>query len=212
LGEQLAQYLGTDDPALIDLIRNNPAAGMQFYNARREDRRFDRTAGQDDRRIATGEGQLALGWGELDERRRSNRAGENITVRGQDLTRDTQLTLRQMQQQSEALDRQFRAAMANRSHEQAKELLALKQQLDIEIAAMGGGDAGYEETVVETPGSKGGGGFLGIGGSDPTPSTKTVTRRPLQPAARAITSEAQYNALRSGELFIGPDGKQYRKP
>src|SRR5688572_23679090 len=50
MGEQLAQYLGAASPELAEIFRNNPDAGMALYNAMREDKRFDRTAGQDDRR------------------------------------------------------------------------------------------------------------------------------------------------------------------
>lgn len=49
----------------------------------------------------------------------------------------------------------------------------------------------------------------------PSPSTAAAPRAapaPAQGGAQRISSDAEYNALPSGAVFIGPDGKQRRKP
>lgn len=204
LGEALAQYLGADDPALVELVRGNPEAGMQFYNARREDKRFERTAGQDDMRIGQGQQQIDLGRDELAERRRANQAGEAITVRGQDVSSGTQINIAQMRQQDAQADRAFRAAMAEGDHQRAKELLGYRAELQRQMAAMGG-------TITETieypaqEGDPGSGGFLGIGkrpAVEAQPERTVTVKRPagVQPAASAAPSQAdlEFTAKKHG--------------
>lgn len=211
IGAQLASYLGADNPGLAAILANNPDAGMALYNALREDKRFDRTAGQDDRRIGVSEGQLDLGRDELGERRRANQAGEGLTQRGQDQSASVQIQIARMRQQEAAAGRAFDAAMAANDHARAKELLGIQQQFQREIKSLeGGGDAGYTETVVETEGTPARNGWFSD--TPGTPTTKTVTRTPIAAAGNQVTSEAQYVALPSGATFTGPDGKQYRKP
>lgn len=179
LGAELAAYLGSDNPELANIFARNPEAGMKLYNAMREDKRFDRTAGQDDRRIGIAEGQLGLGYDELAERARSNQAGEKITQRGQ----DTQVKLQQMRMRDAQLDRQQRAALQAGNQQHAMQLEQLRQQNRIEIARLtggGAGDAGYTTETLTYPGTEADdGGWFG----EPTPATperKVVTRRPIQ--------------------------------
>ncbi len=198
LGEALSQFIGTQDPRLAEFIRTNPAVGMQLYNASREDKRFDRTAGQDDRRIGVSEGQLGLGRDELGERQRSNMAGEGITTRGQDMTATTQVRLQQMRSNEAAAGRAHAAALRSGDRAHAERMLGLQQQYKREIAAMGG-DGAYEETVTETPGTEAVDGWFS--NTPATPSTKTVVRRPIsQKAEPAGVSQAdlEYTAKKHG--------------
>jgi hypothetical protein len=174
LGAQLSAYLGTQSPELAAILQSNPQAGMALYNALREDKRFDRTAGQDDRRIGISEDQLGLAGQELGERIRSNKAGEGITERGQDV----QIQLQRLRQQDAAADREQRAAMQRGDHAHAKEMEGLRHGYALEIAALGGGDSGYTETVVETPGTEATDGWFSD--TPATPTTKTTTRPPAR--------------------------------
>lgn len=215
LGQALAQYLGTADPKLVELIQQFPAAGMQFYNASREDKRFERTAGQDDRRIGISEGQLGLSAAELAERARANRAGEQLTERGQTMTANTQVKLQRMRAMEAEVGRRYDAAMKANDYAHAKEMLGLQQEFQREIKSLeGGGAAGYEETVTEIPGeeAKPDTAWFGDNSKPATPGTKTTIRRPITAPSGQVTSEAQYKALPKGATFVGPDGKTYRKP
>lgn len=211
LGEDLANYLGVDDPRLAALVRDYPETFAPMFNANREDKRFDRTAGQDDQRIGISRGQLGLGIRELDERVRSNQAGEGLTKRGQDVTSGTQVTLQRMRDRQDQLKLQWEQAKDRNDFEQAKQLLALGQQNALEIKALenGGGTGGYEETTVTTEGTPAKDGWFTD--TPGTPTTKTTTRKPIQ-RQQSVTSEAAYNALPRGATFVGPDGKTYRKP
>lgn len=210
LGEDLAAYLGVDDPRLAALVREHPETFATMFNAQREDKRFDRTAGQDDARIGIAGGQLDLGRDELKERVRSNRAGEGITARGQDISAGTQVQLQRMRDRQAGLERQFNEAVKAQDFERQKILLQLGHQNALEIKALEGGDgAGYEETTVETPGTEARDGWFSD--TPATPSSKTVTRRPIARTPQ-VSGEAQYKALPRGATFVGPDGKTYRKP
>lgn len=195
MGEALSQYLGQIDPQLGEMARQHPELAYKLLGVEREDKRFERTAGQDDRRIGISEGQLGLGERELAERVRSNQAGEGITARGQDISSGTQVKIAQMQQQSQALGRAHEVALARQDHERAKELLTLKQGFDREIALLGGGDA-YEETVVETEGSPARDGWFSD--TPATPSTKTVTRRPLASQGAPTQADLEFTAQKHG--------------
>lgn len=180
LGEALSQFIGTQDPRLAAFVREHPEQFATLYNAQREDKRFDRTAGQDDRRIDVSEGQLKLGGKELAERRRSNVAGETLTGRGQDMTATTQIRLQQMRAGEQRAQREFDAAMRSGDRAHAEKMLGLQQRFQLEIKSLEGG-GGYEETVVETPGTEAVDGWFSD--TEATPSTKTVTRRPLAQTA-----------------------------
>lgn len=195
LGEALARYLGTNDPRLAELVRAHPETFATMFNAQREDKRFDRAAGQDDRRIGVAEGQLGLGNRELDERIRSNQAGEGITQRGQDV----QIRIQQLRMQDASLDRQAQAALARGDQQAAMQLEQLRQQNRLELARLGGTDAGYEETTVETEGEPAKSRWFGP--DEPAkPATKTVTRRPIRQTPQAAPSQAdlEYTAKKHG--------------
>lgn len=206
LGAELAAYLGADDPKLAQIFASNPEAGLKLYNAMREDKRFDRTAGQDDRRIDISEGQLGLGWSELGERARSNQAGEAITQRGQDITSGTQLRLQQLRMQDAQLDRQQRAALQRNDQQFAREIEGMRQQNRMEIARLGGGGSNSDSgTVTETvtyPGEEARteGGFLGIGGKEipARPERKVVTKRPANAQQTISQSDLEYTAKKHG--------------
>jgi hypothetical protein len=196
LGAQLAAYVGTDNPELARIFAENPEAGMALYNASREDRRFDRTAGQDDRRIGIGEGQLDLGRDELGERKRSNQASEGLTERGQNISATTQVQLQQMRQQEAAAGRAFDAAMRRGDREHAERMLGLQQQFQREIAVLEGGGA-YEETVTETPGAEAEDGWFSD--TPATPTTKTVVRRPITSQSQAPSqADIEFTAQKHG--------------
>lgn len=185
MGEAVAQYLGNISPELADIARRDPAMGVNFLNMMREDKRFDRSAGQDDRRIDISEGQLGLGRDELGERVRSNKAGEFLTGQGQQLTAATQLQLQNLRAQEAAAGRGFDAAMAANDHARAKELLGLQQGFQLQIAQMSGGRDGGYETVTETvedPGTPAVNGWFSD--TPATPAKKTTTTRKV-PVANA---------------------------
>lgn len=201
LGADLAAYLGSDNPELASIFAKHPEAGMQLYNALREDKRFDRTAGQDDRRIGVAEGQLGLGRDELGERRRANQAGETLTQRGQDISSTTQVRLQQMRQQEAAAGRAHDAALRAGDRQHAERMLGLQQQFQREIAQLtNGGDAGTVTETVTYPGTeaKEGGWF-----SDPvaaTPERKVVTKRPANAPQQTGYSQQdlEYTAKKHG--------------
>lgn len=82
------------------------------------------------------------------------------------------------------------------------------------------------EGVPATPGQAARSGFLGIGARPAVPATaaipaageKKITRKVTvtSPTATStpgrITTKAQFDALPSGTVYIGKDGKRYRKP
>lgn len=208
LGQRLAQYLGADDPQLAEILAENPQAGMELFNMRRDDRRAEQSGKRDDRRIGIAEGQLDLGGRELAERIRSNQAGEALTGRGQDVSANTRLQLAELQAREGQLDRQLRMAIANNDRAAAIQLEQLRQANRLEIARLGGGGGyGEEVTTLEYPGTEGSdGGWF----SDPVPATpsRTVrTTRPLGPQAGAsYPSQQEWNNAPSGTVFNTPEG------
>lgn len=206
LGEALAQFVGAADPTLAAVMRDNPEMGLRLLGVRREDQRFDRTAGQDDRRIGISEGQLGLGERELDERTRANRAGEDITKRGQDISSTTDIRLQQMRQQEAAAGRAHDAALQRGDQAHAERMLRLQQDFQRQIAELTGDGGSYEETVVETPGTEARDGWFSD--TPATPSSKTVTRRRLPTATapetqgRTVTrAQLQAAAQRQGVSY-----------
>lgn len=199
LGEALSQFIGTQDPRLAAFVRDNPEQFATLYNAQREDKRFERAAGQDDRRIGISEGQLDLGKEELGERKRSNMAGEGITTRGQNLTATTQVRLQQMRAGEQRAQQQFDAAMRSGDRVHAEKMAQLQHRFQREIKALEGNGA-YEETVVETPGTEASDGWFSD--TPATPSTKTVTRRPLsrsaEPAGGVSQADLEFTAKKHG--------------
>lgn len=180
MGDMLAQYLGSGNgnEGLATIFREDPETGMMLYNAMREDKRFARTAGQDDRRIKQGDERLDLGYAELDERKEARQAGNSLTARGQDI----QTRIAELRVQDAALDRAHRAALQQGDHQNAIALEQMRQANRLEIAQLGGsgGDYGKEVTTVEYPATTEGG-FLGIGG-ERTPARTVRTERPLGPS------------------------------
>jgi len=185
--EAVAAYLGNINPALADVARRSPQTGMQLFNALREDTRFNRSAGQDDRRLDQGD----RAQGEVERR---NRVDERLTERGQTLSAQTQMQLANLRQQEAAASRAFDAAMAQNDHARAKELLGLQQQFQLQIKSLEGGGTEYDTITetVETP-AKAGGWFSG----EPTPAKKTVTERkvPRQGAQGKVVTKAQVQEL-----------------
>jgi hypothetical protein len=204
-GEALAAFLG-GDPGLASLARVSPELASQFYDRNREDKRFDRTAGQADRRIGVEEKDALTRRGGLYETSRHNQATEGLTERGQTLTAQTQTRLAELRMASENAEREARAALARGDQAHAEKMFALQQQfaigmaqLEAQLAQMAGGGG----TVTETA-------YTGYD-DDGNPTGKRETTRKL-PATVRVTDEAAYKALPSGAEFIGPDGKTYRKP
>ena len=197
--EAVAAYLGNIDPALADIARNDTRTGMELFKALREDKRFDRTAGQDDRRIGIQDRQVDLGEAELGERSRSNRAGEKITSRGQDI----QVQLQKMRMQDAEIDRQLRLALQSNDIAAQERLQGMKVAGQAEIARLtaslkdGGGEGTITETIEE-PATKTGG-FMGMGGTK-TPARTVVTKRPIGSQNQGGPSQAdlEYTAKKHG--------------
>ena len=201
LGAAMAAYMGADNPALAEIIRQNPAVGRQLANDARQgeqfDRQFeqrgsqfDRTAGQRDR--------------EISERERSNRVSEGLTDQGQRISAQTRMSLAELQQRSAAADRAMRLALQQGDQAFAREMLESKQTFDREIATLAGG--GGQGTVTETvtyPGEEARteGGFLGFGGTEvpATPERRIVTERPVaaQPSGPS-QADLEYTAQKHG--------------
>lgn len=180
-GEMLGRYLGAIDPQLAEIAQADPEAGMALFNILREDRRFDRTAGQDDQRIGIAGGQLDLGRAELGERKRANMAGEGLTERGQTLSSTTQVKLQQMRAQEAAAGRAHQAALTAGDRQHAERMLGLQQQFQREIALLTGENGATETVTIEEPGTEAvDGGWFGTD-TPATPSRTTVTKRPIAP-------------------------------
>lgn len=170
--EAVAAYLGNINPALADVARKSPQTGLQLFNALREDTRFNRSAGQDDRRLDQGD----RAQGEVERR---NRVDERLTERGQTLSAQTQMQLANLRQQEAAASRAFDAAMAQNDHARAKELLGLQQQFQLQIKSLEGGGTGYDTITetVETEAKPAQSTWYGKEVAPATPAKKTVTER-----------------------------------
>lgn len=192
--EAVAQYLGNFDPQLGEIARRDPKTGMQLLTALREDTRFNRTAGQDDRRIDVAEGNLDLGREELGVRREQNQTQAALTERAQNV----QVQIQGLRMRDAQADRAQQAALKAGDWALARELQGRRENIALKLKTMeGGGDGGYEtiSETVETP-AKTTGGFLGVGGTK-EPAKKTVTTRkvPIAQTGGKTVTKAQVTEL-----------------
>lgn len=199
LGEAMASYLG--DPNLAQIALQDPNAAYKFYGDKREDQRFDRTAGQEDQRIGISADDAATRRGGLYEESRHNQATEGLTQRGQDTQAAIQTKLGQLRMAEAAAQREYAAALHRGDQAHAEKMLGLQTEaarqqelLKYQLSQMGG--SGGEQTTETI---------------NPDGTSKTTTKVKL-PAAVHVNDEASYKALPSGSTFVGPDGKTYRKP
>lgn len=137
--EAIAAYLGNIDPALADIVRNDTKTGMEIYKGLREDKRFDRTAEQGDKRID-------MGWAELGERSRSNQAREGLTANAQQQT----VELQRMRMRDAQIDRQLRLALQANDHAAAERLQKMKLAGQKEIATLTADLQSNKDSTVTT--------------------------------------------------------------